>query len=156
MTEVERIKDQLRRSFEGEAWHGPAVKELLAGISAKQAAAKPLPDAHSIWELVHHIAAWQETVRQRLDGEPVDSPLDGDWPDLQDTREAAWAEMLSKLDRSYEELFEKVSLLSDERLNEVAAARAYPVYFMLHGIIQHNLYHAGQIALLKKSIEATE
>ena len=55
MTEIERIEDQLKRSLEGEAWHGPALEELLADVRAEQAAAKPVPPAHSIWEIVLHI-----------------------------------------------------------------------------------------------------
>jgi hypothetical protein len=55
MSEIHRIADQLKRSLEGEAWHGPALRELLSGVTAKQAAARPLAGAHSIWEIVLHI-----------------------------------------------------------------------------------------------------
>ena len=69
MTEIERILDQLKRAYEGEAWHGPSVREALAGVSAAQAHARPLNNAHSIWELTHHIAVWENAGRRRLEGD---------------------------------------------------------------------------------------
>ena len=68
LSETSRIADQLRRAFEGRAWHGPSLFELLRNVGPSTAAAKPLPNAHSIWELVLHIAAWDEAVRRRLGG----------------------------------------------------------------------------------------
>ena len=62
MTEVERISEQIRRAFEGKAWHGPSVLELLADVRADRAAARPIAGAHTICELVHHIAAWEDMV----------------------------------------------------------------------------------------------
>ena len=79
-TEVERIRDQFRRAFDGEAWHGPSVLQLLNGITAEQAAAHPIPGAHSIWELVLHVAAWRGAVAARLGGKSPDLPDVGDWP----------------------------------------------------------------------------
>ena len=66
MSEVKRINDQLRRAFDGEAWHGPSVLELLKDVSAVQAAAHPIEGAHSIWELALHIAAWENVARKRI------------------------------------------------------------------------------------------
>lgn len=152
MSEIKRIEDQLRRTYEGEAWHGPALKELLKDISAERAAMKPIAGAHSIWELVHHIIAWEDTVRQRLGGAAVDSPLEGDWTDIRDTGEAAWRNILSKLAKSQQSLLDKIALLTDDNLNDIVPGRPqHSVYFMLHGVIQHNLYHAGQIAVLKRA-----
>ena len=66
MIEIERILDQLKRAFEGSAWHGPSVHEALEGITAEQAHPRTLQNAHSIWELAHHIAVWENAVRRRL------------------------------------------------------------------------------------------
>ena len=68
-SEAARIADQLRRAFYGGAWHGPALLELLEDVDAATAAAKPLSEVHSIWELVLHIAVWDDAALRRLDGE---------------------------------------------------------------------------------------
>ena len=148
MREAERIANQLRRAYRGEAWHGPALRELLEGVTAERAAARPLPGAHSIWELVLHVAAWQGVVLRRVGGEDAREPEEGDWSDVAEPDEARWREALARLDESTERLIEAVTGLADSRLEE-GIGRA-TLYAHLHGIIQHNLYHAGQIALLKK------
>ena len=74
MTETFRLADQIRRAFEGNAWHGDSVLELLAGVNAKTAAARPIKNAHSIWEILLHIAAWDDAVRRRIGGTAVLSP----------------------------------------------------------------------------------
>jgi len=150
MTEIEGIEDQLKRAFEGNAWHGPSLREVLAGVTAEMAAAKPLASAHSIWEIVLHIAAWEGVVRKRLEGELAEPSAEEDWPPLKDTSEAAWRNTLEALENGNKELRRTISRLTDSRLEDVVAGQGYSVYFMLHGIIQHDLYHAGQIALLKK------
>jgi len=66
MTDSDRIAQQLENAFDGGAWHGPTLLELLAGVDAQTAAAHPLPGAHSIWELVLHIAAWDDAVNRRI------------------------------------------------------------------------------------------
>lgn len=151
MTEIERIADQLKRAFEGEAWHGPSVQEALAEVLAEQAAARPLPHAHTIWEIVLHLAAWDEVVRRRLEGEQVDSPDEGDWPHVKDTSVEAWGDTLERLRNSHTKLRRTVSWLDDSNLDEPVAGSKSSVYITIQGSIQHYLYHAGQIALLKKA-----
>jgi uncharacterized damage-inducible protein DinB len=152
MSEIQRIEDQLRRAFEGHAWHGPAVRELLADVTAAKAAARPLPDAHSIWEIVLHIATWEEVVRRRLQGEAVaDLPPAQDWPLVGDTSEAAWHKAMDDLERVHHTLIEAIAQSGDVRLAEMVPGKEHSVYHMLHGVIQHDLYHAGQIAILKKA-----
>lgn len=151
MSEVKRIQDQLRRSFEGPAWHGPSIKELVGDVTAGKAAAKPLARAHSIWEIVLHIAAWEEGARRRLAGERAELSTEEEWPPVGDTSEAAWREALQSMERNHLRLREAVSLIEDERLPLPVVEGMSSVYGTLHGVIQHNLYHAGQIALLKKA-----
>ena len=151
MSEVQRILDQLERACEGNAWHGPSVRELLKGISARQAAAKSVPAGHSIWEIVLHMAAWQDVVRRRLAGETIiDLPPELDWPLVADTSEATWRQAVENLTQSKQQLREAISQLDDHRLSDLVPGKDYSVYVLLHGVIQHNLYHAGQIAVLKK------
>ncbi|OLE52523.1 MAG: hypothetical protein AUG51_17735 [Acidobacteria bacterium 13_1_20CM_3_53_8] len=151
MNEVERILDQLKRAFEGNAWHGPAVEEVLADVTAEQAAAKPIPDAHSIWELTLHIAAWESAGTRRLRGDRAQLTPEEDYPPVTDTSEAAWQETRNHLERTHEEFQQEISKLQDSQLDEPVLESMSSVYRTLHGIIQHDLYHAGQIAILKKA-----
>ena len=149
--EVDNIVDQLERAFEGDAWHGSSMSELLAGVSAKQAAAHSVAAAHSIWEIVVHTAVWQRTVRERLEGRPIRSlPDEEDWPSIDDTSQAAWAVAVGELRAEYELLREEALRWRGRDLGETTQGQRYTVYEMLHGVIQHDLYHAGQIAILKK------
>jgi uncharacterized damage-inducible protein DinB len=153
MSETARIADQLRRAFDGEAWHGDSLFEILHGVTAQQAAARPVKNAHSIWELVLHVAAWDGAVRRRMAGAAAKLSDDENFPPVSDTSEAAWQNALSHLRRAHEELIEAVVQLPDSRLGEQVLSEQQPYYtyyFMLHGLVQHELYHAGQIALLKK------
>ena len=153
-TEVERLDDQLERAFEGESWHGSPIFSALSGISAGQAASRPLRGTHSIWELVNHVAAWLSIVRCRAGGEAVyDIPDEMDWPPAGEASESAWEEALADLGSEYGQLRALVEQLSDADLeNRVEGKlREYTVYQDLHGVIQHSLYHVGQIALLAKA-----
>ncbi len=150
MKEVERILAQLEINFRGDAWHGPSLMRLLADVTAEQAAARPIQNAHSIWELVLHIKVWKDTPRRRLAGEAFEPTPEEDWPEVTATSEAAWENTLKELEASHEKLAEAVSKLDDSGLDKPAAGENYSNYFMIHGVIQHDLYHAGQIALLKK------
>lgn len=153
MSEAARIADQLRRAFSGEAWHGDSVFEILEGVTAAQAAARPIARAHTIWELVLHIAAWDDAVLRRLGGVAVTLSDAQNFPSVTDASETAWRKALTDVRRVHEELVSAVSVLPDSRLDEIVPGKEgahYTFYYMLHGVAQHELYHAGQIALLKK------
>jgi uncharacterized damage-inducible protein DinB len=153
MTETHRINSQLKRAQEGQAWHGPSLRELLDGVTAEQAAAKLIPNAHSIWELVNHIIAWEQIARRRLEGEGViEIPDEVNFPPVNDASEATWQATLRSLEASHRSLRESIKKIDDAMLEEIAPGTSYSIYFLLHGVIQHDLYHAGQIALLKKAI----
>jgi uncharacterized damage-inducible protein DinB len=153
MSETARIADQLRRAFDGEAWHGDSLFEILRGVTAAQAAARPVKDAHSIWELVLHVAAWDAAVRRRMKGVAVKLSDAENFPAVTETSEGAWQKTLDEARRAHEELVQAVIEFPDERLGERVPGKQgahYTFYYMLHGVVQHELYHAGQIALLKK------
>ena len=156
MTEVDRIRDQFRRAFEGEAWHGPSVLALLEGVTAEQAAAHPIPGAHSIWDLTLHIAAWERACLRRLQGDPAQLSDEEDWRPVNDTSEAAWENTKEYLIDTHRQLLEAIAALDEARLNEpiiTSSSTSYStVYVTLHGGVQHDLYHAGQIAMLKKAL----
>ncbi|MCI0613505.1 DinB family protein, partial [bacterium] len=90
MTEIEKTIDQLQRAFKKDSWSGPSLQEVLAKVTAEIAAAKPIENAHTIWEIVLHLAAWKSVVRQRIEGKPLRTPEEGDWPAVTDISEDAW------------------------------------------------------------------
>jgi uncharacterized damage-inducible protein DinB len=150
MSDIARIVDELERIYNGEAWHGPSLRETLKGVAAAQAATRPVADGHTIWEILRHIAGWNDVVTRRLEGHPIDEPAEGDFPQIAQSSEAAWTEALANLERSHRSLISVISSLGSERLQEKAAGEDYSVSFMLHGMVRHIVYHSGQIALLKK------
>jgi len=151
MTEIERITDQLRRAFEGDAWCGSALREVLADVTAESAARRMLANAHSVWEIVLHVAAWKDAVRRRLAGERVVTPAEGDFPSVVETDATAWRNAIEMLETRHTELREAVARLDDARLEEPIVEGMSSLYVTLHGAVQHDLYHAAQIALLKKA-----
>jgi uncharacterized damage-inducible protein DinB len=152
MSEIQRIVDQLKRSWGGDAWHGPSLSELLAGVDAAKASAHPLAGAHSIWELVLHIATWDRIVTRRLrEWSGVEPTAAENFPAVTVMSDAAWKAARESLAGAHHDLEEAVSSWPEDHLGETVPGKPYSVYVMLHGAVQHELYHAGQIALLKKA-----
>jgi uncharacterized damage-inducible protein DinB len=153
MSETTRIADQLRRAFSGDAWHGDSLLQILDGVTAAQASARPIPHAHTIWELVLHIAAWDGAVQRRLGGEALELSDEQNFPPVKDISETAWRKAVDRVRQVHDELVHAVSEFSDARLGERVPSKQgahYTYYYLLHGVAQHEAYHAGQIALLKK------
>ena len=150
-SEATGIADQLRRAFEGSAWHGPSLLELLEDVDAAMAAARPLPKVHSIWELVLHIAVWDNAASRRLRGEKSQPTGLANFPLVSAPTESAWRRAVSKTRRIHEALVKTVAALPDSRLGERVPGKRYDFSHMLYGVVQHELYHAGQIAILKKA-----
>ena len=150
MSKIQTIIDELNSIHDGDLWHGPSLKEILSGVTAEQAAARPLTNAHSVWELILHVAGCEEEFRRRLTGEALNEPEEGDFPRVTETGEEAWRRTLARLDDTHRSLIETIAELSDERLSEIVSGKDYTVEYMLRGIARHHVYHAGQIALLKK------
>ena len=149
--EIERLVDQLERAYAGDAWHGMPVRELLDGVNAQLAAAHPIAGGHSIWELVTHIAYWLDAAARRLGGEAVDPLHDEDWPATPQPTPAAWKAALAALQASHERLLAAVRRLEERDLDGPVPGRDYTKYVLIHGVLQHTLYHAGQIGLLKRA-----
>lgn len=153
MSETSRLADQIRRGFEGEAWHGDSLLELLADVDAKTAAAHPIKNAHSIWELVLHIAAWDDAVLRRTGGKAVELNDSQNFPPVIDTSDAAWRKAVEFAKQTHNQLVQAVAAFPDSRLQEQVPGKKekhYNFFYMFSGVVQHELYHAGQIALLKK------
>ncbi|HXX02681.1 MAG TPA: DinB family protein [Candidatus Acidoferrales bacterium] len=145
------IADQLHRAFYGDAWHGPALLELLEDVDAATASVKPLGDVHSIWELVLHIAAWDGAGIRRLAGKKTQLKGKQNFPPVPEPATgAAWREAVERAQSTHDALVKTVAGLSASRLCDIVPGKRYNFCHMLHGIAQHELYHAGQIAILKK------
>ena len=147
MRAIERILDQLNRAWGGPSWTGVDIRPLLDGVTDAQARAHPLPNVHSIIELVAHMCVWMDVVSIRLTGIAKELTSEEDW---QDVTQLPWADALEDLENAESRLSDAVARLSVDDLDRIVAGREYTTYVMVHGVIQHNLYHAGQIAILKK------
>ena len=150
MSEIKLIADQLKRAFDGEAWHGEALMEILEGISAETAAAHPISGAHSIWELVLHLTTWERVIAHRMKGQALMPSDEENFPQVSVATDAAWREALQKLRTTHAELIQMVSSMNEAQLYEPVPGKDYALHFMLTGAVQHAAYHGGQIALLKK------
>jgi uncharacterized damage-inducible protein DinB len=153
MQKLAELSDHLLRTVAGPMWHGPSLAELLAGVSHEQAARRPIPGAHTIWELVLHISVWAEIARARLRGERIgDPPPEQDWPPMGAPTADRWAAATGRLQESHRALATDVRAFEDETLlRRQVQGLDYTVSTLLHGVIEHGTYHGGQIAVLKRA-----
>jgi uncharacterized damage-inducible protein DinB len=149
----EELVQTLLRSFDGGAWHGPAVFECLEGVTEKQAAWQPPGDVHTIWGLTLHIAAWANEVAQRLEGGEPGEPAEGDWP----MPTGKWEDALATLRAARTRLMTVAEKLTDADLEKQIGnvlnkelATGFSYAGSIEGLAQHNAYHGGQISVLKK------
>jgi putative methionine-R-sulfoxide reductase with GAF domain/uncharacterized damage-inducible protein DinB len=154
--ERDRLEEQLRLAFEGEAWHGPSVMEALQDVSAEIASEHPIAGAHSIWELVLHLAGTYRVVLRRLTGDASALAASDDWPSvpLQPT-ESDWVTAITALRELNAQMRRAVADFPHDRLDEPLVEHpTYSAYTQFIGLTQHDLYHAGQIVLLKRAVRA--
>jgi uncharacterized damage-inducible protein DinB len=151
--EMERLEEQLRLVLEGDAWHGPSVLEVLSGVSAEQASSHPIPNAHSIWELVLHIGSDYVLVLRRLAGDGRQLTREEDWPSCPPATDENWRLAVEAIRRLNQQLREAVRAFPAEQLDKPLVPEApYTAYAQFIGVTQHNLYHAGQMSLLKRAL----
>lgn len=152
--EMELIADQISRAFRGESWHGPSVTEVLAGVSAEDAAAHPVPGAHSIWEIVLHMTGGYKLVLGRVRGDEAQFTPEDEWPPVATRTAEAWRESQHVLEQLNQELVSAVRVFPAERLSHKLGSD-YSAFTQFAGAPQHDLYHAGQIVVLKKALAAS-
>lgn len=147
-----RIADQLRRAFDGDAWHGDQLSKLLQGVTGDHACARPLAHGHTIWELVLHIDAWVRAALEAAQGGTMPQlyATEHDWPKVSDSSAAAWNAAIQRLLEGGEQLARAIEGFDDAKLPAIVPGREYDFYYLFHGIVQHSLYHGGQIAMLKR------
>ena len=147
-SEVERISQLLERTYQGDAWHGPSVQTVLSDLSSTQALHR-IGDSHNAVEIVRHMTAWRNFVIQRLAGNDTYELTEAaNWSTVSSLSEAEWQHTLDELDRSQRGLLAALHQQKEEQLTKLVAHRSYSYYVLLHGIIQHDTYHLGQVRLL--------
>jgi uncharacterized damage-inducible protein DinB len=152
--DVEMLADQISRAFRGESWHGPSVLEVLEGVSAEDAAAHPIPGAHSIWEIVLHLTGGYRLVLRRVRGERAQLSPEEEWPPVAESSAEAWHQSQHTLDELNQQLQSAVRAFPAERLS-LELGSEYSAFIQFCGTPQHDLYHAGQIVALKKALSAS-
>ena len=150
--ELSRITDLLDRAGGGDAWHGPSVAAVFSTLTASQASARLIPGGHTIWELALHIAVWDRVVARRLAGESVEPTPAEDWPHPGAATDDAWERTLTDLREARATLRAAIAAFDERHLDDVVPGKNHSYYVMVHGVIQHDLYHAGQVALLRKAL----
>jgi uncharacterized damage-inducible protein DinB len=158
MIDATYLADLLHKAHFDHPWHGPSLIETLRGLTPAQAAAHPIPGAHSIWELVLHLAAWQGEVTRRLEGKAPALPDEGDWPAVGEVSEAAWLSALGRLGETLLPLKKTLGRLTDADLDRPTGSLSRTLgtgslhRTMVVGLLQHAAYHSGQIVLLRKAL----
>ncbi len=150
-----RIAGHLRQILTGSPWHGTCLDKLLPGVTAEEARARPLPGAHSIWELVLHMELWIRIAFEATQG--VAMPrlygTEKDWLDVENASEAAWADAKNRLFESAERAAQAMEGFSDSRLRDTVPGRDYNFQYLFQGVVDHTLHHEGQIAMLKRVVQ---
>ncbi len=162
MTSSDRLLSSLRRAHDGEPWHGPSRAQVLSDVTAAEAAWRPAPDAHSMWEIVLHMRSWTLEVLRRAEGGVPAEPTDGDWPAMPSPADdAAWRDTLRSLDEAHTALARFVAQMSEEaraaRVKDRPSdppGHAITQRGMIRSLAEHDVYHTGQLALLKRLARA--
>ena len=153
MTRAQRLAKHIQRTVKGPMWHGPALANALEGVTHEHAAARPIPGAHSIWEIVLHATAWADIARARVNGQRTGDPApDEDWPPVRAVGPDDWRHAVDQLHASHNLLAADVRKLGDDALDSAVGELEYSVDVLLHGVVEHGTYHGGQIVLLRKMV----
>lgn len=159
MSRIDELTDQVRRVLDGDPWYGDNILAVLQGVTAEQAARRVLPQAHTIWELVLHLTSWTREVARRLREGDWREPVDGDWPPPPDPTAGNWRSAVARLEEAHRGLLAAMEAfpasrlderLGDERSQSLGTGQTFGQ--MLHGLLQHDVYHLGQIGILKKGV----
>ena len=155
-TEILQISEQLKDAYQGDPWFGRSAKALLDDVNESTAFEK-LSGQHSIVELLWHMITWREFTISRLlkDGSQTLSYFEeNDWRELDHSDHTLWQKGLKRLDETQAELIAAIEKQTDDLLQQTVAERKYNFRKLLHGLIQHDIYHLGQIAYIVKLLRS--
>ena len=157
MTTAQILENELTTVLYGQPWYGSSVYAILDAITFESAYEKPAGASHTIAAIILHMVSWTEEVIDRINEKPAGLPLSGDWPDTGKPDEEKWKNWIEdfklvnvnlvKLIRDVPETHWEQPII-DERETEVVVTHAQ----LVRGLVQHHIYHSGQIALLNKMI----
>jgi len=149
MNQIEQLLEQYNQTMTGDAWYGDPVWRILDGIDARCAVASPF-GGHTIWQLVMHMLFWEDVATRRLTG-PVSPDLAGNFPEMPVLDEQSWQGTLDQFRASNERFRVALSLANPVRLDENTPGGQRSFRYEIVGVIEHHIYHIGQISLLKKA-----
>ncbi|MCW9705644.1 DinB family protein [Fodinibius salsisoli] len=152
---LDLISKRLTLIYNGDAWYGPSIEETLTSFNGDYIFDSPKEGRHSIGELVAHMLAWREFAERRLQNDQSYLPKQEEtfnWQRFADNRKKAWGAMLDQLDMSQQMLLRLLGDYDDSILKEKVAGKPYSFSYLLNGIIQHDIYHLGQIVYLQKML----
>ncbi len=159
MSRIHDLTDQARRILDGDPWYGDPILRVLANVSHEQAAKRVIPQAHTIWEVVLHLTSWTKEVHRRLKEGDWREPVDGDWPTAPDPTAGNWRSAVGRLEEAHRALVTTLESFPEGRLDERLGTERNPALGtgqtygeMLHGLLQHDAYHLGNIGVLKKGV----
>lgn len=145
--------NELRKAYYGDAWHGNSVSAILALVNKDQMFSRPIPNVHSIAEIVLHLTSWTEEVYSRLEGNIAEEPENGGWPKVKEETMQEWNAILSEFRLANEKLLYLAMEISEDQWGSAAQQETgtrLSYFELLNGLVQHHAYHAGQISLLLK------
>jgi DinB family protein len=153
--ELQQVLRALDQAYDKRSWHGTNLRGSVRGLSPELAARRPAPGRHNVWEIVVHAAYWKYAVWRRLTGAGRGSfPLKGsNWferPGAGPLAGTAWRDDLTLLGNMHRQLREAVAAVSPRALGQRSAGSAFTNADLIIGIAAHDLYHAGQIQLIKR------
>lgn len=145
MIQIQQIADSYRAVTVKGAWYGPTLAELIAKTSPEDAVAPPVPGAHAISSLLQHLLLWNERVRKTCEGTPMPRwEAEKEWAEPP----IPWKELVARWNQSRNGLEERIRNFPIEDLGKQVPGRTYPYETLLLGIVQHTIYHSGQIAMI--------
>lgn len=157
MTTGEKLEQELDKILSGQPWYGRSIYDILADVSFEAAFERPIANAHSIAEILLHMLAWTEEVMDRLNGMSANVPVSGDWPETGAPDEEKWKRWVSDYKLVNVNLAVIIRDFADEKwcfpiIDERGTEPVVTHEEIVHGSIQHQIYHGGQIALLSKAL----